>query len=680
MNHELPRWPEPPILTNPPSDWSALGGWLRRELAPSAFRRSWRPRLAAVALLGAAAILVWLGSRLEAWQQAVLWGALLVVAAVLVRQSRARLVGPVLFYDLIRSARRGRTFLLRAAYALALLVALSLLYASYLSRGDHFESLFGGPRVGTQQVAEFGSNFFLTFMGLQFGAVFVLTPAFTATAVAEEKERRTLDYLLATDLENREVVLGKLTSRLLALLLLLVGGLPVLSFVQFLGGVDPNLVLAGFVATVVTMLSLGSLSIFNSVRAPRPRGAVFSTYVVAGAYLLLSLCCAPFTLSSPLAGPLGWPAAGNIFVAYAEISSSAGAAGGTTGSSVLSVLFEYVVFHSLATVVLAGIATLKLRAWYREEQPRREREVVLSPTDAMLSNRARRLLRRLPRVGPDPVLWKELYAEQGYRLNRLARGLLLFAGGGVLFVAAMTYLCGIAVSLASHDPTGFATGWVQVVGTGVACLMIVVVAVRASTGIGSERDRQTLDSLLTTPLDSAAIVRGKWLGALLSVRQAWWCLGAVWMLGMFAGGLHVLSLVMLLVSWWAYAAFAAGLGLWFSLHCRTTLRATVWTLVTLLLVAVAPVFLGGFGAVLLTDLTPNRAVIDENDLAALTPPGAMVYLTFGWGDWNTFDRELRSSLGDLALAWICVCGYGSAAALLWLALVARFRRVTGRIE
>ena len=31
-------------------------------------------------------------------------------------------------------------------------------------------------------------------------------------------------------------------------------GLPILSFLQFLGGIDPNLLLAGFAATIVTMV------------------------------------------------------------------------------------------------------------------------------------------------------------------------------------------------------------------------------------------------------------------------------------------------------------------------------------------------------------------------------------------------------------------------------------------
>ena len=47
--------------------------------------------------------------------------------------------------------------------------------------------------------------------------ILLLTPAYTAGAVAEEKERRTLEFILATDLRNREIILGKVLSRLLNL-------------------------------------------------------------------------------------------------------------------------------------------------------------------------------------------------------------------------------------------------------------------------------------------------------------------------------------------------------------------------------------------------------------------------------------------------------------------------------
>src|SRR2546427_357840 len=77
-----------------------------------------------------------------------------------------------------------------------------------------------------------------------------------AGAIAEEKDRRTLDYLLASDLSNAEIVFGKLLSRLAYLALIMLTGLPFLSLLQLLGGVDPSLVVVGLVVTLMTMLSL----------------------------------------------------------------------------------------------------------------------------------------------------------------------------------------------------------------------------------------------------------------------------------------------------------------------------------------------------------------------------------------------------------------------------------------
>ena len=109
--------------------------------------------------------------------------------------------------------------------------------------------------------------------------VTLLTPAYVAGAIAADKEKRTLEFLFATDLRNREIVLSKLGARLANLVLFLLAGLPILSFVQFLGGVDPNLVLAGFAATGMTMLGLAAVSILFSVICRRPRDAIAMTDV-----------------------------------------------------------------------------------------------------------------------------------------------------------------------------------------------------------------------------------------------------------------------------------------------------------------------------------------------------------------------------------------------------------------
>jgi ABC-type transport system involved in multi-copper enzyme maturation permease subunit len=105
------------------------------------------------------------------------------------------------------------------------------------------------------------------------------------------------------------------------------------------------------------------------------------------------------------------------------------------------------------------------------------------------------------------------------------------------------------------------------------------VALRAASSIAGERERQTWDSLLTTPLDSNDILYGKWLGSLLSVRWALLWLFLIWGVGVLSGGLYVYTVPCLIIAWFLYAACLGFLGLWFSMICRTSLRANFWTLV-----------------------------------------------------------------------------------------------------
>src|SRR5262249_16155457 len=133
----------------------------------------------------------------------------------------------------------------------------------------------------------------------------LLTPLYTAGAITEEKERQTLPLLLATDLCAGEIVRAKALSRLAALVLIFLAGLPFLSILQFLGGIHPPMLLAGFGLTGISMVSLTALGIAVSVSAKRSRQAVTRTYGCAAVYLLLS--GSSWLLLVPAAGWTGYP-------------------------------------------------------------------------------------------------------------------------------------------------------------------------------------------------------------------------------------------------------------------------------------------------------------------------------------------------------------------------------------
>src|SRR5262249_6707890 len=139
-------------------------------------------------------------------------------------------------FDLVRTSRRSPIFSLRCLYAGAILVILYLFYASW------FGHEMGWPweldrqiRVPLSRQAQFAHSFFAAFVGVQTAAVLLITPLAVSSAIAEEKEKKTLAFLLATDLRDHEIVLGKLASRLTHLFLFLMTGLPILTLLQFLG-------------------------------------------------------------------------------------------------------------------------------------------------------------------------------------------------------------------------------------------------------------------------------------------------------------------------------------------------------------------------------------------------------------------------------------------------------------
>src|SRR5262249_47805773 len=131
---------------------------------------------------------------------------------------RRPFLGPLFRYDLVRSSRNGQLIGHRCFYAIVLLMVLGLVYWDHFPRNVLRDVLHSAP-MSIRARAQFAGTFFSSFMQAQFAMVLLITPLYTAGVIAEEKERRTLEFLFVTDLSNREIILGILGSRLCKLML-----------------------------------------------------------------------------------------------------------------------------------------------------------------------------------------------------------------------------------------------------------------------------------------------------------------------------------------------------------------------------------------------------------------------------------------------------------------------------
>jgi ABC-type transport system involved in multi-copper enzyme maturation permease subunit len=296
------------------------------------------------------------------------------------------------------------------------------------------------------------------------------------------------------------------------------------------------------------------------------------------------------------------------------------------------------------------------------------------------------------------MLWKEVLAERGLRFNvpgRILVVLLVIAGFvpvAIILYDAITspqrWGAGGSRSIALFGPQNEVARafnvWVRVIGAMVACLLLLGVAARAASSISSERDRQTLDALLTSPLSALNILLAKWLGNIASVRWGWLWLGTIYFVGLLSSGLEVFALPLLVLAWFTYAGALSCIGMWFSIVSRTTLRATIWTLLSTLGAGVGhwiiwmcfvPLFMN----------RPSEPKFFEwlaKFQVGLTPPAVFGYsFSFCEQDraplYNAQGNEFFQIVGMALLGTGC---WIFATVVLGLATYSRFAHLTGRLS
>src|SRR5262249_58997490 len=114
--------------------------------------------------------------------------------------------GPLVRHDRPGLARRGGTILLRCIYGLLLLGWLCYLLVDYFPECARPARFFDEPPARSiHDWGRFAQRFVGTILSAQGVAVLLLTPAYLAGAIAEEKERKPIPLLLTTDLRTRHI-------------------------------------------------------------------------------------------------------------------------------------------------------------------------------------------------------------------------------------------------------------------------------------------------------------------------------------------------------------------------------------------------------------------------------------------------------------------------------------------
>lgn len=189
---------------------------------------------------------------------------------------------------------------------------------------------------------------------LEFVMVIFIMPALTAGSISGERERRTLELMLTTQLTPAQIVRGKLMSSCSTMALLIISSFPVLAMVFIYGGVTVGDMALLLLCYMISVLFVGSLGICCSAIFKR------STLSTVAAYLATALITIGTYGINWLSGYVGRTAtatyAGTAAVAYAG-GVDAGMFAGSGRLGVLLLVNPITTFLSALPRVSGQVAT-----------------------------------------------------------------------------------------------------------------------------------------------------------------------------------------------------------------------------------------------------------------------------------------------------------------------------------
>ncbi len=357
------------------------------------------------------------------------------------------------------------------------------------------------PELG--ETARFGRLLFQLSVYVELVLLVFFAALSAASAVSQEKDRRTFILLLLTDMRDYEIVLGKLVGALLPITSLLLVSVPVLSLYLLLGGVDPWQVVQAGVVLLSTAFAAGSLG--GLVALWRER--TFEALALSVLFLVLYLC---LTQALAVVAPREVQAWFDPWWAMDAVLNPRYAAA-------VPAPYVYGLVMVGWSVLANAVGMWKLRRWNPSGEPVMQREGPDADPEANMTPDQVKEFRSKAHAAPgaarevwaNPVLWREIKTlAYGRRpvLIKLAFGIVLAM---ILYFAVTTL----------HQPAGrpaFAAAY-GLVPLAVVCMLLV--ASQSVTSITSERDGGALDVLLVTDISPREFVFGKLLGVVWNTKE-----------------------------------------------------------------------------------------------------------------------------------------------------------------
>jgi hypothetical protein len=412
---------------------------------------------------------------------------------------------PLLRRELTELSNRRRTYVIRFVGAIAVLSVVMVYFSYQIS----MLSAMGNGNPNRYMGA--GGQLFRGIVPMLFVSVQLLMPALICGSITIEKERNTIGTLFVTRLTPMTIVLEKLFSRLVPMFTFLLLTLPILAFVYSLGGVETTMLLGTVWLLFCECLLYASIGLLCSSWFATTATAFIWSYVLTGILAVFS---------GLLAGEFPIPVPSPFFVWIATFTGFYPGYGGRPQIMPLSALSP--AFSSIIPLLIIGAATipslmltgtlvllarvfLVRRAFISSSSMLLKMFKVVDGFFTRLNDRTTGGMvlvqdyNSLPLF--DPVAWRERSKKSLGKARYLFR-ILVVMEGPVLFICV-----GTATLTFRSDFDGL-HGLLLLVWA----IAAMILTMKGATVISTERVRETLDALLSTPLTAKEILTQKVAG------------------------------------------------------------------------------------------------------------------------------------------------------------------------
>jgi len=596
------------------------------------------------------------------------------------------LIGPVLTREMAVAARRVRNYAARAGYVAGLFAVVAT--AWFVLAGTQLIRNLG-------DMARFGAIVFQLLAILQLVLAVFFSGLMSATAVGQEKDRRTLELLLLTRLSNHELVLGKLLASVLNILVLLAAGAPLFLLMVLWGGVSLGQVTGCFMVTLGSILLCGSL------------GTMFAFWREKTLQ----------SLAITVLGIVFWVAfwevigAGGFGESWLGISARQWASAMSPWQAILAAIRPVTAEEALLGLwppsvvwflgasigwsgLLNGVAIAWVRVWNPsqqsytpppEEAPMRsiwgaKKDSAPTPQPGSLGREAAASSPRPPHriVWDNPIIWREICTRAYGRKIILVKAVywLLWAGAAVLLMN----------TLQAGQPIPKSAIALPLLPLCVLSLMLV--NAQAVISMTTERDAGAMDLLLVSDLSPAEIIFGK-LGGIWYHGKDTIILPMILCILIWLGGAMSLeNLLYMILGLFILFGFVSILGLHTGMtfpNSRTAISASLGAVFFLCVgVAVCTMIMAAFSGSFQSQLQPFLAFMLGGGLGLYmvmgfrTPSAAKAIAAFGCPLAAFYAMTSFLLEYTLGVFLVVAAAYGFATAALLVPALAEFDVATGR--